>query len=160
MNLQEFIARVACGEVAERGNAGAGVYIILNTSSARVYIGSTKNFAKRFTQHRLALRAGKHHNSRLQADWLAFGEAAFRLVEFMELAEADAGSAERDLIRATLGDACYNWSVNGSPGRPELPASERQVVRSIRLRRAEWETIKTMGGGKWLRELVANSPVP
>lgn len=55
-----------------------GIYYILNTVNKRVYIGRSTDICTRFNQHRYALRKGGHVNRALQADWLEFGEAAFK----------------------------------------------------------------------------------
>lgn len=54
-----------------------GVYIITNTESGKVYIGSTAGFRQRWAEHGRHLRRGIHHNPYLQSAWNYYGEAAF-----------------------------------------------------------------------------------
>lgn len=44
----------------------SGVYEIVNTTKGRRYIGSTKNFNKRFNDHKNKLKQNKHSNVHLQ----------------------------------------------------------------------------------------------
>jgi group I intron endonuclease len=55
----------------------SGVYIIRNTVNGKVYVGSTKNFDRRFSSHRWMLEKNKHHSTKLQRSWLKYGEGAF-----------------------------------------------------------------------------------
>jgi group I intron endonuclease len=136
-----------------------GVYVITNTKTGRIYIGKTKNIAKRFGMHRTALNCGRHHNSRLQAEWTTSGESAFvfRVHVLAQLSEIDA--IERTLIEESMGDSCYNWSPLGGTGRPKLPDGKRLVGMSIRLTRSQSETLKILGMD-WLRAEIDASPEP
>lgn len=49
----------------EHKNA-SGVYIIRNSVNGKVYIGSAKNFKRRFASHKTGLVTGKHHSVKLQ----------------------------------------------------------------------------------------------
>jgi len=60
--------------------ADSGIYTINNLKSGKVYIGSTKNFEKRWGEHINELRKGNHVNPHLQHAWNKYGESAF---EFM-----------------------------------------------------------------------------
>lgn len=54
-----------------------GVYQILHAASGKVYVGSAVHLEKRHAQHQRMLRAGKHHNVKLQRAWDKYGEGAF-----------------------------------------------------------------------------------
>lgn len=47
----------------------AGVYIIKNQTTNKVYVGSSLNIEERIRGHRLALQRGNHPCSELQADY-------------------------------------------------------------------------------------------
>lgn len=72
------------------------VYGIRCIENGRIYIGSTIYQDLRWQQHRLALRAGQHHNPHLQSDWYLYGEDKF---EFLVL--------ERDVYECGLAE--YKW---------------------------------------------------
>jgi group I intron endonuclease len=54
-----------------------GVYVIRNTVSGRLYVGSSVNIESRWAVHRHELLAGTHHSSILQRSWSKHGEIAF-----------------------------------------------------------------------------------
>jgi group I intron endonuclease len=58
----------------------SGIYEIVNTINGKRYVGSAKNFAKRWAAHRSKLRIGGHHCGHLQRAWSRYGEAAFSFV--------------------------------------------------------------------------------
>lgn len=55
----------------------AGIYTITNLLTDKVYVGSSVNVARRFTQHRHLLKKGEHRNKYLQAAWNKYGEEHF-----------------------------------------------------------------------------------
>ncbi len=60
-----------------------GVYEIMCIPNGRRYIGSSVNMAKRFMEHRSALRNGRHHSFLLQRTWEKYGESAFRFTRLL-----------------------------------------------------------------------------
>lgn len=65
----------------------SGIYVIHNTKTGKVYIGQTVDLTVRLIAHRNKLNDRTHHNRRLQADWIAYGEKAFtfKVLEYCEL---------------------------------------------------------------------------
>lgn len=57
--------------------AGAGIYLIRNTKTQTVYVGSAVNVVKRWQAHRRSLAQKKHHSIILQRAWDKYGAAAF-----------------------------------------------------------------------------------
>lgn len=53
--------------------------MILNSMSAKVYVGSSKNIYKRWTEHKMDLRHNRHHNKYLQNSWNKHEEKDFFL---------------------------------------------------------------------------------
>lgn len=64
-------------EIALGSESVSGIYAIINTVNGKQYIGSAVNIARRWRQHRLALRRGCHHSRSLQRAWDKYSEAAF-----------------------------------------------------------------------------------
>lgn len=56
-----------------------GVYYILNTLNACIYIGQTEHVQGRLRTHVTMLAGGTHSNQWLQRDWVDFGEHHFEL---------------------------------------------------------------------------------
>ncbi len=54
-----------------------GIYLIRNTITGKVYIGSSINIAVRWRHHINGLKAGRHKTPHLQSSWNQYGEAAF-----------------------------------------------------------------------------------
>jgi group I intron endonuclease len=54
-----------------------GVYLLTNTVTGVVYVGSAVDLLKRWLTHKSDLVHGKHHNPRLQASWQKHGPEAF-----------------------------------------------------------------------------------
>ena len=48
---------------------GPGIYCLKNERSGKIYIGSSKNINRRIDQHIAALKAGRHENAEMQADY-------------------------------------------------------------------------------------------
>ncbi len=69
-----------------RLSAIGGVYQIRHLPTDRSYIGSTKNFAKRWNEHRLALSKGCHPNRHLQFAWAKYphSDFAFEILEVID----------------------------------------------------------------------------
>ena len=67
---------------------GAGVYLIRNIISNRVYVGSSIDIERRWRNHKKDLRKGKHHSPHLQRAWNKHGEDAF-VFEIIELCPPD-----------------------------------------------------------------------
>jgi len=54
-----------------------GVYIIQNEINKKVYIGASLNVYNRLCDHKVMLRAGRHHNEHLQTSYNLYGEENF-----------------------------------------------------------------------------------
>jgi group I intron endonuclease len=91
----------------------SGIYRIINKLNGRIYIGSSKEFKRRWKQHTYSLRSQKHQNKFLQADFNKCGEEAF----VFEVVETTDGKTkeERLMIEGSYikryydkGVKCYN----------------------------------------------------
>jgi group I intron endonuclease len=65
-----------------------GVYRIRNKLSGKSYVGSSRNIAQRWRQHRHTLNAGTSSCPRLQAAWTKYGADAFSF-EIIEIVRDD-----------------------------------------------------------------------
>ena len=96
----------------------AGVYCIRHRVTRLVYIGSSAALERRWQQHQALLNRGCHPTPRLQAAWLADGEAAF---EFSLIEEC---APER------LKDREQWWLDSERPHLPSVGYNELSSVRS------------------------------
>lgn len=58
----------------------SGIYGIINIINNKIYIGSTKNFYKRKSQHFSTLKFNKHSNRYLQSAYNKYGKDSFKFI--------------------------------------------------------------------------------
>jgi len=73
----------------------SGIYQIKNLVNQKVYIGSSKEFKRRYTQHLNTLKKGTHHNKHLQASFNKHGSDNFTF----EVLEVTEGTTEERLLK-------------------------------------------------------------
>jgi group I intron endonuclease len=102
--------------------AKAGIYVILNRSSNKSYVGQSVDLGQRMRRHKHHLRAGRHVNRHLQAAWDKDGEGAFEFVIVAEVSRPDReglvselNRLEKDTIlrRGSFGPGGYNMDSGG-----------------------------------------------
>lgn len=57
-----------------------GIYAIRNLNNGKIYVGSSVDCLRRFSEHRTRLVRGVHINAKLQSAWNKHGDAAFEFV--------------------------------------------------------------------------------
>lgn len=103
----------------------SGVYIIRNTTNGKFYIGSSKNLAGRWKEHKFYLGKSKHPNKHLQSAWKKYGSAAF---EFDILIYTDAQYLlkleQLYLNKFVNTEWCYNIALSSTaPGLGRIPST-------------------------------------
>ena len=143
----------------------AGVYMVEQIATGRVYIGSSINLHRRLKRHASRLRIGQHANRALQKAWNKHGEAAFRFRPLFICAPDDLVFFEQravDHFRSNVKPYGFNVraaveSNRGNPGNDRNSPGAR-YGRLTLVRLAE----RLENGNKWLcrcdcgRETVAN----
>lgn len=123
-----------------------GVYRILNQANGRSYVGQSTDIKKRIAQHFSDLRAGRHDNSDLQAEWLLFGPDSF-VWEVLERTEKEAlCECERKWIEALCAFSYGYNMTSGGLGTPDLPPWDVGIGRSESVRQAISNYAKTRTG--------------
>ncbi len=109
----------------------ATIYRVVHSASGRCYVGHTSAPVRfRFSQHRTALRKGRHHSAYFQKVWSKYGEDAF-LFEVIEVcAEADKLVREQHWID-TLKSAFNHCKVAGSRLGMKMPPHEVERLRQM-----------------------------
>lgn len=115
----------------------SGVYEIRNLDTDEIYIGSSGDIGKRWSDHLHALETNTHRNQWLQTAWNTHGAERFRFSVLREIAdEAERLAEEIQLIQAL--EPAYN--VNHNPGglwrhflrQPDLPIEIDEHTVGIR----------------------------
>ena len=70
-------------------NINSGIYQIRNTIDNKVYIGSSKDFTRRWREHRSDLRGNRHHSQYLQNSWNKYGEDNFKFESIFVVFDKD-----------------------------------------------------------------------
>lgn len=131
----------------------SGIYRIRNLLTARVYIGSAVNMAKRRGIHLHQLRHSKHHSVKLQRAWDKAGEGAF-VFEVVEIVNDASQLLAREQVwldetRAWVTGYNCNPTAGSSLGRKfteetkaKFSAARIGKVRSIEARMRQSEATR------------------
>lgn len=138
----------------------SGVYVIRNTVSGRVYVGSSKNLLRRFNHHRYTLSIGMHHSSKLQNSWLKHGEKAFSFEKLLVCSVKDLLMYEQiaidyfEAVSKGYNILCKAGSREGSPHSEDTVSRMRDFQRAGR-KKYEWQGRKLC-----LSEIAESAGVP
>lgn len=120
-----------------------GVYRILNTVTGCVYIGaSARSIEERWNHHRNELRRNRHPNSRLQSDWLRYGEDAFRFSVIERVSGHDKVFAREVYWQ----DKDYDPRIRYNPPNIKTTVKRRPAARADQYIRMPG---KQAGSGEW-----------
>jgi group I intron endonuclease len=110
-----------------------GIYIIQNLVNGKVYIGSSSNIRRRFSQHKSTLRHNTHKNRHLQNAWNKYGEENF---EFIVIEHHS--YPEKILMRENKCIRLYNPEYNNIRVNPEVRfVHSEETKRKIGLKSKE-----------------------
>lgn len=115
-----------------------GVYTITCTSNGKVYVGSSsRNVARRWTQHRNHLKTGKHHSPPLQRAYDKYGKDAF-VFELLEECEPQycIGREQYWLNELRAADPKYGYNVlctaDSRSGTVCTETTRRKISKALR----------------------------
>jgi len=108
----------------------SGIYLIVNLSNNKLYVGSAIDTDDRWRLHKLELNRNNHHNRHLQAAWNLYGEAGFKfyIIEFITFDLEDREQYWIDHLKATDHSIGYNICKAGR-NRAGVKASEETRKR-------------------------------
>lgn len=113
--------------------AEIGIYVIRNTVTLKVYVGSSIDIKERWYRHRLYLDRGTHASQHLQAAWKTYGKDAFSF-QVLEIVGDVAELLKReqawiDQLRACDREYGYNQCpVAGSRAGTTMSAEARAKI--------------------------------
>jgi group I intron endonuclease len=116
----------------------SGVYVIRNTVSGRVYVGSSARVSHRWSVHRYSLRKGTHHCAMLQRSWMKHGEDAF-VFDILEKVEREDDLFAReqfwiDKLNSTCPKDGFNiYPRAGGPRGYKMSTESRAKMSAARL---------------------------
>lgn len=106
----------------------SGIYSIVNRTTGKIYIGSSKDIDRRFKEHKSELNRGIHSNGRLQNAWNKYSESDFEF-NIVELCDID-----NLLIREVFYVNKFNslsrvcgFNIE-TPGRPVLSEATKKKI--------------------------------
>lgn len=114
----------------------SGIYLIINTITGKLYVGSSINLYKRRYEHSLHLENGTHKNNHLQLSWNKYGSDVFHFCIVEECDAKDLIRIEQLWINATPN--CYNLSLIAGSTLGKSHSEETKLKIS-----------KTRTGHKW-----------
>ena len=111
-----------------------GIYKIVNLKNKKIYIGSSKNIERRWSEHKSDLKNNHHHSIRLQRDWNEYGENCFEFI-ILELIkdEKELISKEQlylDKYKSYIEGTGYNISAFAESNKGHVLSEEVKVIIS------------------------------
>ena len=159
-------------------NSG-GVYQIINDTTGKRYIGSTKCFRLRWNHHRAALNRQDHHSIKLQRAWLEHGQDSFRFVPLMLCSHEDLHFYEQlfldalvphkvgynhcqasDIARRGLNTAEHNAKISAAHTGKKYGEARRKQIRQTLLDMNLGERYTYNGETHTLRGWVDKTGIP
>lgn len=136
----------------------SGIYKILNLADGKFYIGSTKNFSKRWAQHQADLISGNHGNRYLQRAFNKYGKDLFEFQILSYQEEENLLKEEQILLDFYCKDpSCYNMSrFSSSPMKGRCHSEEAKLKMSMACKgkKASLETKLKMSRA-WIGHIVS-----
>lgn len=103
----------------EGSDISSGIYKITNKKNEKVYIGSSSNIERRFSEHKQALINNKHHSYKLQSDFNNahdINSFSFEIIETTDCSKTELFRREQNYIDKFRayddGYNCCEYSLN------------------------------------------------
>ncbi len=107
-----------------------GIYLIINTETGRMYVGSSIDIELRFYMHCHYLSSNEHANYRLQRAWNFYGADAFHFCIVEECNKEDLLKIEQLWIDATERKYNINPIAGNTLGRKHSEATIEKIRKS------------------------------
>lgn len=118
----------------------SGIYKIINKINNKCYIGSTKNFKKRFQRHLQMLRKNCHHSIKLQRSYNKYGEDnfIFEIVEECPYIKDIIIDKENYYIKKfnskengyNIADASFGDTLSSNPFHDEIIKKRSETIKN------------------------------
>lgn len=120
----------------------SGIYLIINTKTNCVYVGSAVDIKRRFRQHRHQLRNNKHYSTYLQRSWNKHKEENFKFTKFFSCSKKDLIKYEKIIFKY------FNKKYNLSKIEPTRLGSKHSKKTREKLSKAHKGRISLKKGVK------------
>ncbi|MBA4547717.1 GIY-YIG nuclease family protein [Thermoactinomyces intermedius] len=129
----------------------AGIYLIKNNITNKIYVGSSANIERRWKEHKKSLNAGTHHSPHLQASWDKYGKEAFSF-SIIEVVDDVNNLIDReqfwlDELKPYKEDIGYNILPNAY-SRRGVPLSEEAKQKMIETKLSKRITVTCVNCGR------------
>jgi group I intron endonuclease len=128
-------------------NQKSGIYKIINKLDGKYYVGSTKDFNKRWRTHKYKLIRGIHKNQKLQNAWNKYGESNFEMIicKYIEPDRTLLLMTEQQYLNeaSVEKDICYNLIFDATGGTLEQNSIEK-IRQKANGRKASFTARKKM----------------
>lgn len=115
-----------------------GIYAIRNLNNGKVYVGSSRDCARRFSEHRSRLVRGAHINAKLQSAWKKHGASAFEFTVLASVICADDLAGVEQIIIDDVNAVRYGYNLSPTAGNTsgwKASAETRQRMSEAAKRR-------------------------
>lgn len=124
-----------------------GIYRILNTTSGKEYVGSSKDTDSRWETHRRYLRNGNHPNIILQRNWAKYREAAF-VFEVLEEVELVTDLLVREQYHLNTRKPALNIGKHAEGGDNISKHPNREAIRKKISDNTYWKSDKARAASR------------
>lgn len=133
-----------------------GVYMLINLSNGKRYIGSSCNLYNRLHEHLYNLKTNKSHNKHLQSSWNKYGEGCFSY-EILEYCDIDI-QFEREQWYISEFKPEYNFSLQvvANTKRKLTDIEKQKISNTLKQKYANKEIIAYNQIKKWETVYVYN----
>ena len=123
-----------------------GIYLIHNKVNQNSYVGSTRDFRKRWVIHVHLLRSGRHHSPHLQSAWNIYGEESFVFHRLMFIEDKEKRLSLEQHLLDTL-PSVYNVSriAASSEGCVRSPETRAKMALSLQRDPSRIDQIRQLG---------------
>lgn len=133
----------------------SGIYIIINSVDGKVYVGSAKNFKKRWNRHLKDLKKGTHSSTKLQRAYNKYSvsDFLFKIVERTEYKKPDIVEKENFYIKHfnakkngyNIADASFGDTLTNHPNREDIIARIKKTLLKINSNMSKEDRAKKYG---------------